>query len=39
MNVLGRATAWLLLGVAVVAVGVGVRSIPDVRRYLKIRDM
>jgi uncharacterized protein DUF6893 len=29
----------LLAAVAVVAVGVGVRSIPDVRRYLKIRDM
>jgi uncharacterized protein DUF6893 len=39
MNVLGRATAWLLAAMAVVAVGVGVRSIPDVRRYLKIRDM
>ncbi len=39
MNALGRATAWLLAGVALVAVGVGWRSIPDVRRYLKIRDM
>jgi hypothetical protein len=39
MNVLGRATAWLLAMAAVVVVGVGVRSIPDVRRYLKIRDM
>lgn len=39
MNALGRATAWLLAGVTIVAVGVGVRSIPDVRRYLKMRDM
>jgi len=36
---LGGVTAWVLAGVAVVAVGVGVRSIPDVRRYLKIRAM
>jgi hypothetical protein len=39
MNALGKATAYVLSGLAVVAVGVGLRSIPDVRRYLKIRNM
>ncbi|MDF2969084.1 MAG: hypothetical protein K0Q93_2862 [Nocardioidaceae bacterium] len=32
-------TALAAVGVAVVAVGVGVRSIPDARRYLKMRRM
>lgn len=39
MKFLGGLTAVVLTGVAVVAVGVGVRSIPDVKRYLKIRSM
>ncbi|MGI8614058.1 MAG: DUF6893 family small protein [Nocardioidaceae bacterium] len=39
MKFLGSVTALVLTGVAVVAVGVGMRSIPDVRRYLKMRDM
>jgi hypothetical protein len=39
MKFLGSVTALILTGAAVVAVGVGVRSIPDVRRYLKIRNM
>ncbi len=39
MNALGKVTAYVLSGLAVFAVGVGLRSIPDVRRYLKIRNM
>jgi hypothetical protein len=39
MRALGTATAYLLAGVAVAAVAIGLRSIPDVRRYLKIRSM
>ena len=39
MKRLGAVTAVFLTGVAVVAAGVGVRSIPDIRRYLKIRNM
>lgn len=39
MKSLGTVTAILLSGLAVVAVGVGLRSIPDVRRYLKMRNM
>lgn len=39
MRVLGMLTALAAVGVAVVAVGVGVRSIPDARRYLKMRRM
>ncbi len=39
MKTLGTFTAALLSGVAVFAVAVGVRSIPDVRRYLKMRNM
>jgi hypothetical protein len=39
MKALGVATAILLSGVAVVAGYLGVRSIPDVRRYLKMRSM
>ncbi len=39
MKFLGGVTAVVLSGVALVAVGVGVRSIPDVRRYLKMRNM
>jgi hypothetical protein len=39
MKMLGRATAALLATVTAVAVVVGWRSIPDIRRYLKIRRM
>ena len=39
MKTLGSVTAVVLSGVAIVAVGVGVRSIPDVRRYMKMRNM
>jgi hypothetical protein len=39
MRALGRLTSVLITGVAIVAVAVGLRSIPDVRRYLKMRSM
>jgi hypothetical protein len=39
MKALGTLTAYVLAAVAVVAVGVGLRSIPDIQRYLKIRSM
>jgi hypothetical protein len=39
MKTLGTFTAVLLSGVAAFALAVGVRSIPDVRRYLKMRNM
>jgi hypothetical protein len=39
VKALGTLTAVVLTALAVVAVGVGLRSIPDVRRYLKIRSM
>lgn len=39
MNALGKVTALLLSAVTAVVVGVGLRSIPDVRRYLKMRNM
>jgi hypothetical protein len=39
MKALGSVTAVVFAGVAIVAVGVGVRSIPDVKRYLKMRSM
>ncbi len=39
MKALGNLTAVLLSGIAVFAIAVGLRSIPDIRRYLKIRDM
>jgi hypothetical protein len=39
MRALGKLTSVLVTGVAIVAVVVGLRSIPDVRRYLKIRSM
>ncbi len=32
-------TAGVAAAVAVVAVAVGIRSIPDIRRYLRIRSM
>lgn len=39
MKALGTVTAYLLAVVAVAAVAIGLRSIPDVKRYLKIRSM
>lgn len=39
MKALGMTTAALTAAVVVVAVTVGVRSIPDIRRYLKMRSM
>ena len=39
MRSLGVATAALGAAVAVLAAVAGVRSIPDIRRYLKIRSM
>ncbi len=39
MRSLGKVTAVVLVTAAVFAVGVGVRSIPDVQRYLKMRNM
>ncbi len=39
MKTLGRATAALAAAVAGIAVVVGVQSVSDVRRYLKIRSM
>lgn len=39
MKVLGGVTAVGLAAVGVVALAVGVRSIPDIRRYLKMRNM
>ena len=39
MKSLGIVTALVLAVVAVVAVAVGVRSVPDAKRYLKMRRM
>jgi hypothetical protein len=39
MKALGTLTAYVLSAVAVAAVAVGLRSLPDIRRYLKIRNM
>jgi hypothetical protein len=39
MKPLGIVTSVLLGALAVIAIGVGLRSVPDVRRYLKIRKM
>ncbi|MFD5190248.1 DUF6893 family small protein [Streptomyces sp. NPDC088190] len=39
MKTLGIITAGAAAAVAVVAVAVGIRSIPDIRRYLRIRSM
>ncbi|MFJ6714780.1 MULTISPECIES: DUF6893 family small protein [unclassified Streptomyces] len=39
MKSLGMITAGVAAAVALVAVGVGIRSIPDIRRYLRIRSM
>jgi hypothetical protein len=39
MKSLGIVTTVVLAAVGAVAIGIGLRSIPDVRRYLKIRKM
>jgi hypothetical protein len=39
MAVIGKLTTWVLLAAAAGAAVIGVRSIPDVQRYLKIRSM
>jgi hypothetical protein len=39
MRTLGRITATLVVAATVGVVVVGVRSIPDIRRYLKMRQM
>ncbi|MFD5896546.1 MULTISPECIES: DUF6893 family small protein [unclassified Streptomyces] len=39
MRILGMITTGAAAAVAVVAVAVGVRSIPDIRRYVKMRSM
>ena len=39
MRVLGMITTVMLLTAAVAAAIIGVRSIPDIQRYLKIRQM
>lgn len=39
MRTLGMVTAGVGAVVAMVAVVVGVQSIPDIRRYLKVRSM
>ncbi len=39
MRSIGKLTTALMIAVIAVAVVVGVRSIPDVKRYLKMRQM
>ena len=39
MRTVGLLTTIVVAGIAAVAAFVGVRSIPDVKRYLKIRQM
>lgn len=39
MQILGRGTAGFLAVFSLVAVVVGMRSIPDMKRYLRIRQM
>ncbi|WP_405620712.1 MULTISPECIES: DUF6893 family small protein [unclassified Streptomyces] len=39
MRILGMITTGVAAAVAVVAVAVGVRSIPDIRRYVRMRSM
>jgi hypothetical protein len=39
MKVLGTFSATVIAALTVVAVVAGVRSIPDIRRYLKMRQM
>ncbi len=39
MKTLGMATAGLLVALALAAAYVGIRSVPDIQRYLKVRRM
>jgi hypothetical protein len=39
MRAVGKFTTFVGLTVAAVAAVVGIRSVPDVKRYLKIRQM
>ncbi|MFB8350876.1 DUF6893 family small protein [Streptomyces niveus] len=39
MRILGMITTGAAAAVAAVVVAVGVRSIPDIRRYVKMRSM
>jgi hypothetical protein len=39
MRAVGIATVGVLVAVALGAVFVGIRSVPDIRRYLKVRRM
>ena len=39
MRTIGKLTTVLLLGIAAAAAAVGVKSIPDIQRYLKMREM
>ncbi len=39
MRVIGRLTTVVLLAVGAVAAVVGVKSLPDVQRYLRMRQM
>lgn len=39
MEVIGKLTTWVILAAVAGAAVIGVKSIPDVQRYLKIRSM
>ncbi len=39
MRTIGRFSSIIGAGVAALAVVVGIRSIPDIKRYLKMREM
>ncbi len=39
MKTVGMLTTVVAAAIAVAAVGVGIRSIPDIQRYLKMRQM
>jgi len=39
MEAIGKLTTWVLVAAATGAAVIGLRSIPDVKRYLKIRSM
>ncbi len=39
MRVVGMLTAGVAAAAAAVAVAVGIRSVPDIKRYLKMRKM
>lgn len=39
MRVVGMLTAGVAAAAAAIAVAVGIRSVPDMKRYLKIRKM